>query len=248
VRLYTQKVLPLLAALHYFAFRDEAKCVIDVFVEHAPEELAMRTLETILKYFPLTRSKKAIDFVTLLGELCEITEPDCVRPVAGAIAFQLTRCAAFGHQKLVEALVPVWLQPPLSQWLADNAAGAYPTVCAVLSQALDAARTLDLKANIGKMMPMLSRLNATAYQHATKQKGAKPSAVQHKRRGWSAIIRNASKYPEFDIRRIIADVQTNYSEAGPSIEPRNAALIAQPMPAKSSSLPPPRLTPVLSRT
>jgi hypothetical protein len=39
MRLYTQKVLLLLAAPHYFAFRDELKSVLELFVAQAPESL-----------------------------------------------------------------------------------------------------------------------------------------------------------------------------------------------------------------
>jgi hypothetical protein len=67
MRLYTQNVLPLLAAPHCFAFRDELKSVLELFVAQAPESLTRCTFDAILKYFPLTRSTKAIHFVTLLA-------------------------------------------------------------------------------------------------------------------------------------------------------------------------------------
>jgi hypothetical protein len=91
-----------------------------------------------MKYFPLTRSTKAIHFVTLLGDLCEIAPPEYESTVAGAIVLQFTRCPPFDHLKLVEAIGPVWQQQQITDWLAANVTKTYPIICAVRSQAYDA--------------------------------------------------------------------------------------------------------------
>jgi hypothetical protein len=229
MRLYTQKVLPLLAP-HYFAFRDELKSVLELFAAQAPESLTRRTFDTIMKYFQLTRSTKAIHFVTLLGDLCEIAPPECVSTVAGAVVLQFTRCATFDHLKVVEAIGPVWQQQQITNWLAANITKTYPIICAVRSQAYDATKTPITRAHIGRMIAVLNRVNTTAYQQAAKRAAANRSPVHHKRRAWSTIIRNASRWTEFASHQILAAMQRTYLEA--PLHPRSRACWRRQSPAR----------------
>jgi hypothetical protein len=216
---YVQKVLPLLSGLHYSSFHQPMRLILTEFVAAAPQTFAIPTLRALLKFFPRTRAEKAIEFVSLLSTVVERTPSRNLTPFVRQIVQLLGRLSESSHTKLVESLFSVWNQVHLNSILMDKAKVIYPIVYPVLVRALETSWVHEISQAITKVLGLLARLDAAAYQSVAKQKGVKPLPAFDNRKCWAQVSRVAAKADPggIDLATKLSEIQQLFSTMGPPI-------------------------------
>jgi hypothetical protein len=195
VNLYQQYILPLLAGLHYLGYHPQFLSLFDLFVKGAPSVTATPTMKALMKYFPLTRSAKAIEFLRMLTRAVAAAPIQDVYANMRPIFVLFANCTALGQVKVAAAASPIWNRIEIEPLIMDNARFVFGLVYPVLQQAQKDAWSNDIALSIDEIFRVLCRIDSIEFQALSrgKAKAPAPNQLQDSLKNWATLARAASK-------------------------------------------------------
>lgn len=126
-----QVLLPLHKASFLSAFHPQLSYCITQFLEKDPT-LAPNIVSGVLKYWPVTSSKKELMFVTELEEILERVQPQHLGASMVPLFSRLAACINGGHFQVSERAISVLNNDVLLRFVTPNKKDLMPILCKAL--------------------------------------------------------------------------------------------------------------------
>lgn len=219
-KIFKDAIIPLISSKHILSFYGALTQMFEIFIAR-DQGIAFRLALQVILRFPVSKPSKQILFIRLLNFLTEKVTSSDFELLAKPLFTLYAYCSTLNNGKVVDASFQIWSNVQIIPMILDNTRIIYPILHPALTRTMkkhwststqnQALNTLRNMHDIDPFMFDELNLGNPKKMMAFVEPDVTAATVAHK--NWAIIARvAASKYSDFNLARILADIQMKFNK------------------------------------
>ena len=212
---FTQSVLPLIKAPHFFTLEPLIFPLFDTVLGKVPD-YAESFLKYIMMHWPESKPSKQLFYIELIVVVLEKLSLNDFSKVCKSVFAFLSNCYNSKYHKVAELSFKIWSNVKLIPLILDNTRVIFPVIINPLLKSMKEhwnQKTRSAALNAYKQIHDIDPFvfDEISVKLAKKSK-TKEEANNDVQKNWSAIARSAARQrkSDIDLARVLADIQTTF--------------------------------------